>query len=88
MAFQPNSLVERELQPRASSVCSAGESASAGDALLVASLGLTNGWYSGVGMMCAPKAVAARDAETCGTVMVLFLLAGLATGAACGWLWV
>jgi equilibrative nucleoside transporter 1/2/3 len=41
-----------------------------------------------VGMMCAPKAVAARDAETCGTVMVLFLLAGLATGAACGWLWV
>ena len=57
-------------------------------ALLVASLGLTNGWYSGVGMMCAPKAVAARDAETCGTVMVLFLLAGLATGAACGWLWV
>ena len=57
-------------------------------ALLVASLGLTNGWYSSVGMMCAPKAVAAKDAETCGTVMVLFLLAGLATGAACGWLWV
>ena len=56
--------------------------------LLVASLGLTNGWYSSVGMMCAPKAVAAKDAETCGTVMVLFLLAGLAAGAACGWLWV
>ena len=57
-------------------------------ALLVASLGLTNGWYSSVGMMCAPKAVAAKHAETCGTVMVLFLVAGLAAGAACGWLWV
>ena len=56
--------------------------------VLVAALGLTNGWYSSVGMMCAPKAVASHDAETCGTVMVLFLLAGLATGAACGWLWV
>ena len=31
MAFQPNSLDERELQPRASAVCSAGESASASE---------------------------------------------------------
>ena len=57
--------------------------------VLVASLGLTNGWYSSVGMMTAPKTfVENGDQEICGTVMVFFLLGGLATGAACGWLWV
>lgn len=55
--------------------------------VLTIALGLTNGYYSSVAMMAGPKAVAAREAETCGTVMVFFLLVGLTTGAICGWLW-
>lgn len=55
--------------------------------LLTAALGFTNGWYSSSAMMAAPKVVEKRLAESCGTVMVFFLLSGLATGAVCGWLW-
>jgi equilibrative nucleoside transporter 1/2/3 len=55
--------------------------------VLTLALGLTNGWYSSVAMMQGPKMVAAHEAETCGTVMVFFLLIGLAVGALCGWLW-
>jgi equilibrative nucleoside transporter 1/2/3 len=54
---------------------------------LTLALGLTNGWYSSAAMMAGPKAVAAHEAETCGTVMVFFLLLGLTVGALCGWLW-
>jgi equilibrative nucleoside transporter 1/2/3 len=56
--------------------------------LLTSSLGLTNGWYSSVSMMLAPKRVHKDDAEVCGAMMVFFLLFGLATGAGCGWFWV
>ena len=55
--------------------------------LLTVALGFTNGWYSSAAMMAAPKVVEKRLAESCGTVMVFFLLSGLATGAVCGWLW-
>ena len=54
---------------------------------LVMALGWTNGWTSAVAMMAAPKAAEASQQEACGTVMVLFLLSGLTTGAFCGWLW-
>jgi equilibrative nucleoside transporter 1/2/3 len=38
-------------------------------------------------MMLAPKRVEAHEAETAGTIMVLFLVSGLAGGALSGWLW-
>jgi equilibrative nucleoside transporter 1/2/3 len=57
--------------------------------LLVACLGITNGWYSSVAMMTAPtQFTSKKNKETCGTAMVFFLLSGLALGAACGWAWV
>jgi len=37
--------------------------------------------------MAGPRWAAEEDAEACGTVMVFFLLVGLALGAMCGWLW-
>jgi equilibrative nucleoside transporter 1/2/3 len=55
--------------------------------LLVMALGWTNGWVGAVAMMAAPEAAEASRREACGTVMVLFLLSGLTTGAFCGWLW-
>ena len=55
--------------------------------MLTLALGLTNGLYSSAAMMSGPKAVAPHQSETCGTVMVFFLLLGLAVGALCGWLW-
>ena len=54
---------------------------------LTAALGATNGWYSTAAMMAGPRWAAEEDAEACGTVMVFFLLVGLALGAMCGWLW-
>ena len=38
-------------------------------------------------MMLAPKRVDPHEAETAGTIMVLFLVSGLAAGAISGWLW-
>jgi equilibrative nucleoside transporter 1/2/3 len=38
-------------------------------------------------MMLAPKRVDPHEAETAGTIMVLFLVTGLAAGALSGWLW-
>lgn len=38
-------------------------------------------------MMLAPKRVEAHEAETAGSIMVLFLVSGLAGGALSGWLW-
>ena len=55
--------------------------------VLTLALGVTNGWYSAVVMMTAPKVVGAKECEACGTIMVFFLLLGLTTGAFCGWLW-
>ncbi|GAQ77564.1 Nucleoside transporter family protein [Klebsormidium nitens] len=54
---------------------------------LTAMLGATNGYFTGVLMMLAPKRVDPHEAETAGTVMVLFLASGLAAGALGGWLW-
>ncbi|GAQ77565.1 Nucleoside transporter family protein [Klebsormidium nitens] len=54
---------------------------------LTLALGVTNGYFTSVLMMLAPKRVDPHEAETAGTIMVLFLVTGLAAGAISGWLW-
>ncbi|XP_068667156.1 equilibrative nucleotide transporter 1-like [Aristolochia californica] len=51
-------------------------------------LGLTNGYFSGVLMIVAPKTVPLQYSETVGIVLVLFLLVGLATGSIVANFWV
>ncbi|GFQ05933.1 equilibrative nucleotide transporter 1 [Phtheirospermum japonicum] len=56
--------------------------------LLTCLLGLTNGYFTCVLMILAPKTVQIQHAETAGIVMVLYLLVGLAIGSVVSWFWV
>lgn len=56
--------------------------------LLTCLLGLTNGYFTAVLMILAPKAVPLHYSETAGLVIVLFLILGLATGSIVAWFWV
>ena len=56
--------------------------------ILTCLLGLTNGYLTSVLMILAPKKVPLQHAETAGTVIVLFLVIGLALGSIVSWFWV
>lgn len=56
--------------------------------LLTCLLGLTNGYFTSVLMILAPKTVQLQHAETSGFVIVLFLVVGLAIGSVVAWFWV
>ncbi|XP_054823130.1 equilibrative nucleotide transporter 1 [Prosopis cineraria] len=56
--------------------------------ILTGLLGLTNGYLTSVLMILAPKVVKLQHAEAAGTVMVLFLVVGLASGSVLAWFWV
>ncbi|XP_057948919.1 equilibrative nucleotide transporter 1 [Malania oleifera] len=56
--------------------------------LLTCLLGLTNGYFTSVLMILAPKAVQLQQAEIAGIVVVLFLIIGLAAGSIVAWFWV
>ena len=51
-------------------------------------LGLTNGYFTVILMVLAPKSVPLEEAEVAGFLMVLFLLLGLAGGSMVEWIWV
>lgn len=51
-------------------------------------LGLTNGYFTSVLMIIAPKKVPLQESETAGITIVLFLVIGLAMGSIVGWFWV
>ena len=55
--------------------------------LLTLALGATSGAYATLALMSAPKAVTVGDGEQASAAVVLFLILGLTTGAAAGWLW-
>lgn len=57
-------------------------------AVLTCLLGLTNGYFTAVLMMLAPKTVPIQYAETAGIVIVLFLVFGLVAGSLISWFWV
>ncbi|KAL2903230.1 Equilibrative nucleotide transporter 1 [Bienertia sinuspersici] len=56
--------------------------------VLTCLLGLTNGYLTSVLMILAPKTVQLQHAETAGILVVLFLVAGLASGSVVSWFWV
>ncbi|GAB2297351.1 Epsin-1, required for endocytosis and actin patch assembly [Dionaea muscipula] len=56
--------------------------------ILTCLLGLTNGYFTSVLMILAPKTVQLQHAETAGFVIVLFLVVGLAAGSIVAWFWV
>lgn len=56
--------------------------------LLTCLLGLTNGYFTSVLMILAPKVVPLQHSETAGIVIVLFLIIGLAIGSVVAWFWV
>lgn len=56
--------------------------------VLTCLLGLTNGYFTSVLMILAPKKVQLPHAETAGIVIVLFLVLGLAIGSVVAWFWV
>ncbi|XP_074274417.1 equilibrative nucleotide transporter 1-like [Silene latifolia] len=56
--------------------------------LLTCLLGLTNGYFTSVLFILAPKTVQVQHAETTATLMVLFLILGLASGSIVSWFWV
>lgn len=56
--------------------------------ILTCVLGLTNGYFTSVLMILAPKTVKFQHAETAGIVSVLFLVIGLAAGSIVSWVWV
>eukprot|EP00262_Sarcandra_glabra_P019073 TRINITY_DN7063_c0_g1_i1.p1 TRINITY_DN7063_c0_g1~~TRINITY_DN7063_c0_g1_i1.p1 ORF type:complete len:432 (+),score=37.13 TRINITY_DN7063_c0_g1_i1:240-1535(+) len=56
--------------------------------ILTCLLGLTNGYFTGVLMILAPKSVPLQHAETAGILIVLFLVIGLAIGSVVAWFWV
>ncbi|KAL9246496.1 hypothetical protein vseg_020023 [Gypsophila vaccaria] len=56
--------------------------------LLTCLLGLTNGYFTSVLFMLAPKTVQPQHAETAATLTVLFLTLGLASGSIVSWFWV
>ncbi|RID55712.1 hypothetical protein BRARA_G02958 [Brassica rapa] len=59
-------------------------------AILTCLLGLTNGngHLKSVLMILAPKSVPRKHSETAGTVSVLFLVTGVASGSVLSWFWV
>ncbi|KAL0905179.1 hypothetical protein M5K25_027366 [Dendrobium thyrsiflorum] len=56
--------------------------------ILTCLLGLSNGYFTAVVMILAPKAVPIQHAETAGIVMVLFLVIGLTVGSVVSWFWI
>ncbi|KAL8519005.1 hypothetical protein ACS0TY_010088 [Phlomoides rotata] len=56
--------------------------------ILTCLLGLTNGYFTSVIMILAPKTVQLQHQETAGIVLVLYLVVGLAIGSVASWLWV
>ncbi|CAO2829245.1 unnamed protein product [Amaranthus hypochondriacus] len=56
--------------------------------VLTSLLGLTNGYFTSVLMILAPKTVQLQHAETAGILVVLFLIVGLAFGSIVSWFWV
>jgi len=56
--------------------------------VLTCLLGLTNGYFTCVLMILAPKAVPIQHSETAGIVIVMFLVLGLAVGSVVTWFWV
>ncbi|XP_051122433.1 equilibrative nucleotide transporter 1-like [Andrographis paniculata] len=56
--------------------------------ILTCLLGLTNGYLTSVLMILAPKTVQIQYAEIAGTVLVLYLVIGLAIGSGVSWLWI
>ncbi|KAL6571809.1 Epsin-1, required for endocytosis and actin patch assembly [Orobanche hederae] len=56
--------------------------------VLTCLLGLTNGYFTCVLMILAPKTVQLQHAETAGIVLVLYLVIGLAIGSVVSWFWV
>ncbi|XP_021727000.1 equilibrative nucleotide transporter 1-like [Chenopodium quinoa] len=56
--------------------------------VLTCLLGLTNGYLTSVLMILAPKTVQLHHSETAGTLVVLFLIVGLASGSIVSWFWV
>ncbi|KAL3835563.1 hypothetical protein ACJIZ3_010299 [Penstemon smallii] len=56
--------------------------------VLTCLLGLTNGYFTCVLMILAPKTVQLQHAETAGIVLVLYLVVGLAIGSIVSWFWV
>ncbi|ONK72140.1 uncharacterized protein A4U43_C04F16200 [Asparagus officinalis] len=55
--------------------------------ILTCLLGLTNGYFTAVLMILAPKSVPIQHSETAGIVIVLFLVLGLAAGSVFSWFW-
>ncbi|KAG6429587.1 hypothetical protein SASPL_107639 [Salvia splendens] len=56
--------------------------------ILTCLLGLTNGYFTCVLMILAPKTVRLQHAEMAGIVLVLYLIVGLAIGSILSWFWV
>ncbi|EPS69876.1 equilibrative nucleoside transporter 1, partial [Genlisea aurea] len=56
--------------------------------ILCCLLGLTNGYFTSVIMVLAPKTVQLQHAEAAGIVLVLYLVAGLAIGSVVSWFWI
>lgn len=56
--------------------------------LLTCVLGLTNGYFTSVLMILAPKTVELQHAEAAGIVLVLYLVVGLAIGSVISWFWI
>lgn len=56
--------------------------------ILTCLLGLTNGYFTAIVMILAPKSVPIQHAETAGIVMVLFLIIGLFAGSLVSWFWI
>ncbi|KAH7683410.1 Equilibrative nucleoside transporter protein [Dioscorea alata] len=56
--------------------------------VLTCLLGLTNGYFTAILMILAPKSVPIQHAETSGIVIVVFLVLGLAVGSVVSWFWV
>lgn len=56
--------------------------------VLTCLLGLTNGYFTAILMILAPKSVPIQHAETTGIVIVVFLVLGLAVGSVVSWFWV
>ncbi|PIN13024.1 Nucleoside transporter [Handroanthus impetiginosus] len=56
--------------------------------ILTCLLGLTNGYFTSVLLILGPKTVSLQHAEIAGTVLVLYLVFGLAVGSVVSWFWV
>ncbi|KAI3912058.1 hypothetical protein MKW98_007585 [Papaver atlanticum] len=56
--------------------------------ILISLFGLSNGFFTSVLMILAPKSVSVVEAEMAGIVMALFLGFGLVLGSVVGWIWV